>query len=191
MPKEGFEIIFHARAGQGAKTAAQIVAEVALELGYHIHAFPYYGPERSGAPMKSFVRISKTKITNFSPITDADFTIVIDPSFIYQFDITKNLSKNGILILNTNRDINAIKKYTKFKKIALLNATKISLEELGINKPNTPMLGALAKLSETIPFKEITNKIRSSFLEKKGEEIANKNTNAVKRGYDEVILHET
>jgi len=100
MPKDTFEVIFHGRAGQGAKSVAQFFAEAAIEKGNYIQTWPSYGAERSGAPMMAFTRISKKPIRTHSPIRWADAVVVIDPSLLESLDIISSLSKDGTLFVN-------------------------------------------------------------------------------------------
>jgi len=181
------ELRFHGRGGQGAKTAAQLLAEAALEEGKEIQTFPEYGPERTGAPMQVFARISDKKITTFAPVVNPDIVLVIDPTLIGPINVTVGLSNNGILIVNTNQTPNQIKELTKFNgQIYTVDATKISIELLGKNLPNMPILGALIKKREIVSMKAIENVLREHFEEKIGKEQTQRNVDAIKRAYDEV-----
>ncbi|MDO8741060.1 MAG: 2-oxoacid:acceptor oxidoreductase family protein [Candidatus Woesearchaeota archaeon] len=180
------EIRIHSRAGQGAKSAAQFIAEAAMEKGKFVQAFPEYGAERMGAPMKVYVRISDKKIRNYSSIVAPDVVMVIDPYFIEQIDVAEGLKESGILIVNTNKDPAEVKKITNFNgKIFALDATKIAFETIKANKPNTPLLGALIKATNVVDLEEINKKIKDYFLKKLGEEKTNANINAVARGFNE------
>lgn len=180
------EIRIHARAGQGAKSAAQFIAEAAMEKGKFVQAFPEYGAERMGAPMKSYVRISDSRIRDYSPVLNPDVVMVIDPYFIEQIDVAEGMKENGILIVNTNKNPAEIKNLTEFKgKIFTLDATKIAFEAIKANKPNTPLLGALVKATNIVKLEEINKKIKDYFLKKLGEEKTNANINAVVRGFNE------
>lgn len=183
--KDILEIRIHGRGGQGAKTASQFIAEAALDKGKHIQSFPEYGPERAGAPMKAYNRISDKPITTYAPVVNPDVVMVIDPTLIGAVDVVEGLTKNGILIVNTNETPDGIRKKAGFKgKIYCVDATKISIETVGRNLPNTPMLGALVKATGVIEIDAITDSIKKKFLKKLGEELTNKTIEGVKRAYD-------
>lgn len=183
--KEIFEIRLHGRGGQGAKTAAQFIAEAALDKGRNIQTFPEYGPERSGAPVQAYVRVSDKEIKNYDPVVSPDVVIVIDPSLMGVVDVTEGLTKDGILIINTDKSAEEIRKKLNFKgKIYTVDATKISIETVGRNLPNTPMLGALAKLTDYIDLESINNKVKEKFLNKLGEEKTQATIEAIKIAYN-------
>ncbi|MCD6590586.1 MAG: 2-oxoacid:acceptor oxidoreductase family protein [Candidatus Aenigmarchaeota archaeon] len=186
--KDIFEIRIHGRGGQGAKTAAQLIVESALVKGKHIQAFPEYGPERSGAPMVTFARISDKPIRTYQPVTNPDVVMVIDPTLLDIVDVTKGLDEqNGVLIVNTPKSPEKIKEKTGFKgRTCTVDATGISIDLLGVNMPNTPILGALIKATEILEIKDIEEKIRERFLKKIGEEKTNANIQCVRRAYNEV-----
>src|SRR3989338_3965451 len=173
--KDLFEIRIHGRGGQGAKTAAQFIAEAGLSKGKQIQSFPDYGPERAGAPVKAYTRISDKAITTYAPVVNPDVVMVIDPTLIGPVDVAEGMAKNGILIINTNKTQQDMKKKTGFNgRIYCVDATKISIETVGRNLPNTPMLGALVKATNIIPIEAIFECIREKFLKKIGEDKTNK-----------------
>jgi|TARA_B100001971_G_C18227170_1_gene561314 pyruvate ferredoxin oxidoreductase gamma subunit len=183
--KDIYEIIIVGRGGQGAKTASQFIAEAALGKGKHIQAFPEYGPERAGAPMKAYARISDKVIKTFAPVVNPDVVMVIDPTLIGPVDVVEGLTKDGILVVNTNETPDGMKKKTGFKgKIYCVDATKISIDTVGRNLPNTPMLGALIKATGVIELVAITDCVKHKFLEKIGEDKTNKTIEGVKMAYD-------
>jgi len=185
--KEIFEIRLHGRGGQGAKTAAQLIAETALEKGKQIQAFPEYGPERTGAPMKAYTRISDKRITTYAPVVNPDAVLVIDPTLIEAVDVAEGLGKDGILIVNTDKEPEEIRKEVNFKgKIFTVDATKISIELLGKNLPNMPIIGALIKTTGILTLEDISIEVRNHFTEKIGEKNTEANIKAIKKAYDEV-----
>lgn len=188
--KELSEIRWHGRGGQGAKTAAQFLAEAALDLGKSIQAFPEYGPERAGAPIRTYTRISNKKINIHSPVTNPEVVVVIDPTLLETVDVTEGLGDDGVLVVNTPSGPAAIREKTKYKKgkVAVCDATKISLETLGIPMPNTPMLGALLKVSPIVPIGIMEEKVRKKFLKKIGEEKTEANIKAIKRAFEEAKI---
>lgn len=186
MPKEILEIRFHARAGQGAKSAAELLVEAALDEGKHIQSFPEYGPERSGAPMRAFSRISKKPIKTYAAVENPDAVVVIDPTLLGK-DAAEGLGKDGILIANTCKSPDWVRKKTEFKgKTYTVDASGIALETLGKDIPNTAMLGALIKTTEAVSLKALTDRVKRFFLEKQKNDLAQPNVNALKRGYQEV-----
>ncbi len=182
------EIRWHGRGGQGAKTGAQILAEVFFEQGYHIQAFPEYGAERSGAPMKAFDRLSKEEILLHCQVEHPDIVVVIDPTLLTAVNVTEGLKESGALVVNTPHAPAKIKEELglKTQKVYAVDATKIALEEIGINTPNTPMLGALAKIIGEVPLEKFEEHFRSKFATKLTEEKIAANLRAMRRGYEEV-----
>jgi len=186
--KDLLEIRWHGRGGQGAKTAAQFLAEAALDLDKSIQAFPEYGPERAGAPVRAYTRISDRPINIHSSVTNPEIVVVIDPTLLETIDVAEGLDENGILIVNTSGTIDDVRRKTGYKKgkVAVCDATKISLETLGIPMPNTPMLGALLKVKLIVPVENLEKGVRKKFLKKIGEEKTEANIKAIKRAFKEV-----
>jgi len=184
------EIRWHGRGGQGAKTAAQFLAEAALDLGKSIQSFPEYGPERAGAPVRAYNRISDEKINIHSSVTNPEIVVVIDPTLLETIDVADGLGDDGILVVNTSNSIESVREKTKFKKgkVVTCDATKISLETLGVPIPNTPMLGALLKVKAIVPVEALEKEVKNKFLKKIGEEKTNANIEAIKRAYKEVKI---
>jgi len=188
--KDLLEIRWHGRGGQGAKTAAQFLAEAALEAGKSIQAFPEYGPERAGAPIRTYTRISDRAIRVHSPVIHPDMVVVIDPTLLDSVDVTQGLGPEGVLLVNTSEDPGAVRDKVKFKngKVVVCNATKISLETLGVPIPNTPMLGALLKVSPIVPIEALNKEVRHKFLKKIGEKKTEANITAIKRAFSEAKI---
>src|SRR3989338_8786448 len=126
------EVCWHGRGGQGAKTASQFLGEAALETGKYIQAFPEYGPERAGAPMRAYTRISDEPIYIHSSVTDPDVVVVIDPTLLGYVDVTEGLSDKGILLVSTEQSPAEIRKLTNFTKgkVGTVDASRIALETL-------------------------------------------------------------
>ena len=188
--KNLLEIRWHGRGGQGAKTAAQFLAEAALNLGKYIQSFPEYGPERAGAPIRAYTRISDAVINLHSSVSNPEIVVVIDPTLLDSINVAEGLGDDGILVVNSHDDVDSVRNKTGFKKgtVAVCDATKISLETLGVPIPNTPMLGALLKVKGIVPIEAIENEVKKKFLKKIGEEKTNANVEAVKRAYNEVKI---
>lgn len=184
------EIRWHGRGGQGAKTAALLFGEAALSLGKNIQAFPEYGPERMGAPVASFNRISSEAITLHCSITNPNVVIVLDPTLMASIDVTAGLPADGKIVVNTTLAPAEIRSQLKLKgaKVYTVDASGISKATIGREMPNTPMMGALAKVSELLDFdsmlKDTEDKLKKKFAAK--PEIVKGNLEAIKRAYNEV-----
>ena len=180
------ELKFFGRAGQGGKTAAELIADAALDEGKFIQAFPEYGPEREGAPVKAFVRIDDRKIRIHCHSKNPDMAIVIDPTLLDCLDVIEGLKDDGILIVNTPKSPNDIRDFTGFKgKIYTVDGTKISMEVFGKNFPNMPVLGALIKASSVVKMESLKTQILCIFIEKIGREKTEKNIRMVEMAYEE------
>src|SRR3989339_513048 len=172
MSKDILEIRWHGRGGQGAKTAALLFADAALSLGMYIQAFPEYGPERMGAPVQSFNRLSKKPITIHCGITSPKIVAVLDPTLMASVDVTGGLLESGSIIVNTSKSPAEIRAELGLKtgKVYTVDASKIATEKIGRNIPNTPMLGALAKVSAALDFtamlKDTEEKLKKKFAHK-------------------------
>ncbi|MEA2036337.1 MAG: 2-oxoacid:acceptor oxidoreductase family protein [Nanoarchaeota archaeon] len=185
--KDILEIRIHGRGGQGAKTASQFIAESALGEDKYIQSFPEYGPERAGAPMKAYTRVSDKPITLYSPVVNPDIVMVIDSTLLDSMDVTEGLTDEGSLIVNTPKSAEEIKKETGFKgKVYTLDATKISIDTVGKNLPNTPILGAFVKITKVIPLDAIKNCVKHKFLKKLGEDKTNATIKGVELAYEAV-----
>ncbi len=188
--KKYFEVRWHGRGGQGAKTAALLFGEAAMETGKYIQAFPEYGPERTGAPMQSFNRLSDEPIRIHSGVRNPDVVIVLDPSLLDVTDVTKGLVKGGYVIVNTQESPEEIKKKLGRDdiKVATVDATGIAMKHIGRNVPNTPMLGAMLKVTGILDFNKTLQVIEKKFSKKfRGrEEIVRGNIESIKKAYEEV-----
>lgn len=185
-----FEIRWHGRGGQGAKTAAILVADAALGEGKYIQAFPEYGPERMGAPVQAFNRLSDEPINLHCGVDSPDVVVVLDPTLIETVKVTEGLKEEGILLINTKQEPKAMReKLPSFNgKLFTIDASTISKEELGQDIPNTPMIGALIKVTNLIDFERMLKNTRKK-LEKKFKskpEMIDGNIRAIERAYQEV-----
>jgi len=183
------EVRWHGRGGQGAKTAAQFLAEAALDAGKYIQAFPEYGPERAGAPIRTYTRISKEPINLHCGVTNPEYVVVIDPTLLSP-NVAEGLTDKGALLVNTIESVDSVRQKTGFKegKVATVDATKISLDTLGRPMPNLPMLGALLKVVPLVELDALYERIKAKFLKKIGEEKTKANIAGIKRAYEEVKI---
>ncbi len=184
------EIRWHGRGGQGAKTASLLLAEAAFNTGKYIQGFPEYGPERMGAPITAYNRIADTKIRIHSNIYEPDYVVVVDESLIRDVDVAAGLKKEGAILVNSQREPAEIKKQLKgFEgKVYTVDAMTISVDTLGTYFPNTPMLGAIIKVSGIMKEDEFISSMEESFKHKFASkpEVIDGNMKAIKRALQEV-----
>ncbi|MCL1973024.1 MAG: 2-oxoacid:acceptor oxidoreductase family protein [Endomicrobia bacterium] len=190
MSAKMIEVRWHGRGGQGAKTAALLFAEAVLATGKYIQAFPEYGPERMGAPVQSFNRISEEPITIHSGITHPQYVVILDPSLMDCVDVADGIGKTGKVIVNSTFSAEEISKQLNIDKsqVYVVNASHIALETIGKNIPNTPMLGALVKVIGNLDINAVLEdtkvKLTAKFRHK--PEVIEGNLSSIKRAYDEV-----
>ena len=162
------EIRWHGRGGQGTKTASLLLADAAFNTGKYIQGFPEYGPERMGAPITAYNRISNEPIKIHSNIYEPDYVVVVDDTLLESVDVTAGLKQEGAIVINTTKDNEYIRKALKGYKgeIYKIDARKISEEALGRYFPNTPMLAAIVKVSKIMTDEELLNDMKGSFKHK-------------------------
>lgn len=182
------EIRWHGRGGQGAKTASQLVADAALDEDMFIQAFAEYGPERMGAPIQCFTRISKKPIKIHCHAQTPDVVAVLDPTLVGSEDVTSGMRDDGILLVNTPEAPAEIKKQLPDVKVKVytVDASGIASEAIGRPIPNTPMIGALTKVTGLIKIDKLKESLRKKFSGKFKDEIIEGNIKAVERAYEEV-----
>ena len=189
MMKDTIEIRWHGRGGQGAKTAALLLADVAFKTGKYVQGFPEYGPERMGAPITAYNRISSSPITVHSNIYEPDYVVVVDESLLESIDVTKGLKEGGAVIINSERTKEELPPYLHGYKVAVytVNAKQISLKALGKNYPNSPMLAAAVAVSNVMDRNEFLKEMKTSFQHKfaKKPEVIEGNMRALKMAFDE------
>ena len=192
--KNTLEIRWHGRGGQGAKTAALLLADVCFKNGKHVQGFPEYGPERMGAPITAYNRISDVELRVHSNIYDPDFVVVVDETLLEPIDVTAGLNPNGAIIVNTTRPkdeiANELRGYTG--KIYTLDARKISEEALGRYFPNSPMLAAVVAVTKVMDRETFLVQMRDSYKHKfaKKPEVIDGNMKALEMAYDAIMAHE-
>jgi pyruvate ferredoxin oxidoreductase gamma subunit len=189
--KQLTEIRWHARAGQGAVTAAKLVAETALSQDRYMQAMPEYGPERMGAPIKAFTRISDVPIEIHNNIESPDVVVVLDDSLLDVVDVTEGLKADGVIIVNTctpAADVKRVLAVGEGVKVACVDASGISLDTIKRDIPNTPMVGALAKVTGAVDHQAVRLLLEKSFGKKFSKEIIDANLESVDRAYEEVTV---
>jgi len=190
--KNIFEIIFYARGGQGAKSAAEMIAQAAVKEGKFVQAFPQFGPERSGAPTKTFVRISDSEIRTHEPVTDPDVVVVLDETIIDSEIVTTNLDRKEALIINSKKTPEEVRAKLamvggKFEgRIYAVDANGISMEIIGQPRPNTVILGKFVQVTEAVKLESVVSEFRNIFEEKIGKENTDKNILAIEKAYDTI-----
>jgi pyruvate ferredoxin oxidoreductase gamma subunit len=184
------EIRWHARAGQGAVTAAKLVAETALELDKYIQAMPEYGPERMGAPIQAFTRISEDPIEIHNNIENPSVVVVLDETLLPIVDVTRGLTDDGAIIVNTCKTPEAIREQLGMKsgQVACVDASGISMATLKRDMPNTPMLGALCKITGMFEVDAVISHLTKTFGKKFSQEVIDANIDAVRRADEEVTV---
>ena len=184
------EIRWHGRGGQGAKTASLLLADAAFNTGKYIQGFPEYGPERMGAPITAYNRISNKPITIHSNIYEPDYVVVVDDTLLETVDVTAGLKSTGAIVINTTKSPECLKsKLNGFDgDIYTIDARKVSMETLGRYFPNTPMLAAIVKVSKIMDEQDFINDMRGSFKHKfaKKPEVIDGNMKAIEMALNEV-----
>ena len=187
----GIEIRWHGRGGQGAKTAALLLADVAFKIGKYVQGFPEYGPERMGAPITAYNRISDNQIRVHSNIYDPDFVVVVDETLLHAVDVTAGLKKEGAIIINTDKSADEVRPLLRGYegRVVTINARKISEEALGKYFPNSPMLAAVVATSKVMDRETFLGEMRASYQHKfeRKPEVIEGNMQALTVAFDAVI----
>lgn len=169
-------------------TGARTLASIAISQGKYAQGMPEFGPERMGAPMRAYNRISDANFSLYCSVVNPDIVVVLDPSLINVIDVTEGLNKGGMVIVNTNQPIEELSKKLKTNngKIMTVDATEISLAALGRPMPNTPIIGAIIKATGVLPLDAVLAFIKHSFGEKYSPKVVEGNLAAIKKGYEEL-----
>jgi pyruvate ferredoxin oxidoreductase gamma subunit len=181
------EIRWHGRGGQGAVTSAEILARAAISEDKYAQAFPSFGPERRGAPVLAFVRIdSKKPVKVRAEITEPDVVVVLDPGLLRIVNVASGLKSDGIVVINTKKNAEQIRSEFGIKgRIATVDATHIAREVLGVPITNTSMAGAVVKATGVVKLESLVEPLKERF-----GRLADRNINAARRAYDEVVIEE-
>lgn len=184
------EIRWHGRAGQGLVTAAKLLGETALGTGQYFQAFPDYGPERMGAPIRAYTRISPGRINIHSQIENPDVVLVLDPTLLDLVDVVEGIREDGKVLINTDQSAAAMRARLGLVgskvKVYTVDASRIAIETLGREITNTPMLGAFARATGIFPLESIIGDVRKNLGKKLRAEIVEANVKAVQVAYDSV-----
>jgi 2-oxoacid:acceptor oxidoreductase gamma subunit (pyruvate/2-ketoisovalerate family) len=183
---EMLEIRWHGRGGLGAVTSAELVARAAISEGKYAQSFPSFGPERRGAPVLAFLRVSDEPIKSRTVIYEPDVVAVLDPGLLRAVDVTSGLKENGKIIINSRKSHAELKSEFGFKwPVAVVDATKIAQETIGLPITNTALIGALLKVTEIVKKDSVVEQLQERFGPR-----AKGNIEAMKRAYDETVIKE-
>ena len=182
------EIRWHGRGGQGVVTASKLLAETAMESGQYFQAFPDYGPERMGAPIRAFTRLSSQPIHIHSQVDAPEIVVVLDPTLLGTVDVTEGLVEEGTLLVNTPMSPAEVRDAVDFHtgQAYTVNATHIAIEEIGREITNTPMLGALARATGMFELDQMADELRAWFGAKLSQKAIEANVQAMRRAADEL-----
>jgi len=188
--KDVVEIRWHGRGGQGAKTACLLLADVAFSSGMHVQGFPEYGPERMGAPITAYNRISKERCTVHSNIYNPDYVVVVDETLLKSVDVTNGLKEDGAVIINSEKKPDELRPMLRGYrgKVYTIDARRISEETIGRNFPNTPMLAAAVKVSSVVDPEHFVRDMEASFRHKfeSKPHVIEGNMKAIRQSLEEV-----
>ena len=180
------EVRFHGRGGQGAVTSAELVALAAISEGKYAQSFPSFGPERRGAPVQSYTRVSDEPIRLRSGIIEPDVVVVLDPALIVVGGALSGLKENGVIVINTRKSLADIKKeFSITHRTAVVNAMKIARQILGLPITNTTMIGALVKATGVVKMESLVEPLHHRF-----GRIAEKNIEVCKKAFEETLVEE-
>ncbi|MBD3244370.1 MAG: hypothetical protein GF335_00030 [Candidatus Moranbacteria bacterium] len=184
-----FQVIIHGRGGQGAKTMAMLLAQTAIESGKFAQAFPEYGPERTGAPVRSYLRLNSNKIITREPIMKADLVIVLDDSLLLDKEVLETLRANPVLLINTRKNqeeiLETILQRINFDgKIRLIDAYEFIEDAKNKIHFSTPIFGKFIKLNELISLDDFKKVYKDKFLTKLGQDVIEESFKVLEKGYD-------
>ena len=186
---EMVEIRWHGRGGQGTVTAAKVLADACLSGGRNVQAFPEYGPERAGAPLRAYNRISEKTLRMHCPVLNPGVVCVVDATLLDAINVAEGATDNAVFIVNTSKDPKDVREKLKAKasqRVFTIDATRIAIDTIGRPMPNAPMLGAVNKATSIVPMDVLLADVKGSFGTKFAQKIIDGNLDAVKRGYGEV-----
>lgn len=186
---ETVEIRWHGRGGQGTVTAAKVLADACLSGGRYVQAFPEYGPERAGAPLKAYNRISKGELRMHCPVLEPQVVSVVDATLLDAINVAEGATETAIFVVNTTKSPSEVRAKIKAKpsqKVYTVDATKIAIDTIGRAMPNSPILAAVCSATGLVDLELLLEDVRKSFGKKFSQKIIDGNLEAVRRGYKEV-----
>jgi pyruvate ferredoxin oxidoreductase gamma subunit len=186
---ETTEIRWHGRGGQGTVTAAKVLADACLSGGRYVQAFPEYGPERAGAPLRAYNRVSSKELRMHCPVLNPDLVSVVDASLLDTINLAEGAKENTVFVVNTTKDLKEVRQKlgaAATQKVFTVDASKIAIDCFGRDMPNSPMLGALCKVTGLITIEHLLEDVKKSFGKKFSQKVIDGNLEATRRGYEEV-----
>lgn len=183
------EIRWHGRGGQGTVTAAKVLADACLSGGRYVQAFPEYGPERAGAPLRAYNRISSKELRMHCPVLRPHVVSVVDATLLDSINVAEGATEYAIFVVNSSKDPKEIRAKLNAEpgqKVFTIDATKLAMECIGRALPNAPMLGALCKATNLVTLEHLLDDVKKSFGKKFSQKIIDGNIEATRRGYEEV-----
>jgi pyruvate ferredoxin oxidoreductase gamma subunit len=183
------EIRWHGRGGQGTVTAAKVLADACLSGGRYVQAFPEYVPERAGAPLRAYNRVSSKELRMHCPVLRPQVVSVVDATLLDGVNVTEGATEDAVIVVNSSKDPQEIRAKLKAgsgQKVFTVDATKIAMECIGRALPNAPMLGAVCKVTGLVSLDHLIEDVRKSFGKKFSQKIIDGNLEATRRGYEEV-----
>lgn len=186
---ELMEIRWHGRGGQGTVTAAKVLAAACLSGGRHVQAFPEYGPERAGAPLRAYNRVSSGELRMHCPVLNPQVVSIVDATLLDAVNVTDGATEDAAFVVNSAKDPALTReklKVLKGQKVFTVDASKIAMDCIGRALPNSPMLGAIVKVTGLVTLEHLLEDVKKSFSKKFSQKIIDGNVEAVKRGYEEV-----
>jgi len=183
------EIRWHGRGGQGTVTAAKVLADACLSGGRHVQAFPEYGPERAGAPLRAFNRVSDKELRMHCPVLEPKVVSVVDATLLDAINVADGALDDAIFVVNTTKDPKEVRSKLKAKasqKVFTVDASKIAQDCIGRALPNSPMLATVCKVTGLVTLDHLLDDVKKSFGKKFSQKIIDGNLEAVRRGFEEV-----
>lgn len=186
---ETAEIRWHGRGGQGTVTAAKVFADACLSSGRYVQAFPEYGPERAGAPLQAYNRISDKELRMHCPVLQPDIVVIADPTLLDGIDVAAGAGPETSFLINAGKNSETVKNKLRLEpgqKAYAVDGFRIAKDTIGRALPNSPLVGALAKISGLVDLDTVTEDVAKSFGKKFPQKIVDGNRDAVKKGWEEV-----
>jgi len=181
------EVRWHGRGGQGTVTACKVFADACLGSGHYVQAFPEYGPERAGAPIRAYNRISDKELRGHYPVIRPNIVVVVDATLLDSIDITEGAPHDAAIIINCCNSVDLRKriKAGPNQRIVTVDATRISIDTIGRPMPNAPLIGCVARVSGMLSLQAVLDDINKSFSKKFSQKIIDGNLEATRRGFEE------
>jgi len=182
------EIRWHGRGGQGTVTACKVFADACLNDGHYVQAFPEYGPERAGAPIRVFNRVSEKELRGHYPVIRSNIVVVVDATLLDSIDVTEGAPDDAAFIINCCKNSGYIRTRIKAKpnqRVIMVDATRISIDTIGRPMPNAPLIGCVTRVSDMITLQDVLDDIQINFAKKFSKKIVDGNLEATRRGFEE------